>query len=91
MFYTVAATPNAIGLSKSTILGAIESRQITGTRILPGVWEIQHSDLHRLYAAVGEPTIDINGAQQNAMLDAANLEAEIAVHISDAGDAPTII
>jgi hypothetical protein len=86
MFYTVAATPNATGLSKSTILGAIESRRITGTRVLPGVWEIQHSDLHRLYAAVGEPSIGINSAQQNAAPDAANFEAEIADHLSDAGD-----
>jgi hypothetical protein len=86
MFYTVATTANATGLSKSTILGAIESGQIIGTRVLPGVREIQHSDLHRLYAAAGEPSIGIDGAQQNAARDAANLETEIADHISDAGD-----
>src|SRR5271166_4387082 len=86
MLYTVAAAAKAIGLSKSTILGAIESGQIIGTRVLPGVREIQHSDLHRLYAAAGEPSIGIDGAQQNAAPDAANLETEIADHISDAGD-----
>jgi hypothetical protein len=82
MLYTVAATAKATGLSKSTILGAIESGQITGTRVLPGVWEIEHSDLHRLYAT----SIGIDGAQQNAAPDAANLEAEIADRIRDAGD-----
>jgi hypothetical protein len=85
MLYTVAAAAKATSLSKSTILGAIESGQITGTRVSSGVWEIEHSDLHRLYATVGEP-IGIDGAQHNAAPDAANLEAEIEDRIRDAGD-----
>jgi len=86
MLYTVAAAVKATGLSESTILGAIESGQITGTRVSPGVWEIEHSDLHRLYVTVGEPRIGIAGAQQNAPLDAANLEAELPDRIRNAGD-----
>src|SRR5271166_3219052 len=86
MLYTVAAAAKAIGLSKSTILGAIESGQITGTRVSSGEWEIEHSALLRLYGIVGEPSISIDGAQQNAAPDAANLEARIEDRIRDAGD-----
>jgi hypothetical protein len=86
MFYTVAAAAKATGLSKSTVLAAIEAGQVTGTKDLFGEWEIEHSDLHRLYAIVGEPSVGIDGAQQYTARDAANLEAEIEVLIRDAGD-----
>jgi hypothetical protein len=86
MLYTVAAPAKATGFSESTIVDAIESGQITGTRVSPGVWEIEHSDLYRPYVTVGEPSIGIAGAQQNAAPDAANLEAEIADRIRNAGD-----
>jgi hypothetical protein len=86
MLYTVAAAAKATGLSKSTILGAIESGQITGTRVSSGEWEIEYSDLLRLYGIVGEPSIGIDGALQNAAPDAANLEARIEDRIKDAGD-----
>jgi excisionase family DNA binding protein len=74
MFYTVAAAAEATGLSKSTILGAIESGQITATRDLSGHWAIEHSELHRVYVAIGESSIGIDGAQQNP--DAANIKPE---------------
>jgi excisionase family DNA binding protein len=86
MFYTVAAAAKATGLSKSTILGAIESGRITGTRVSSGEWEIEHSDLLQLYGMVGEPSIGIDGAQQNTAPDAANLEARIEDRIKDVGD-----
>jgi hypothetical protein len=86
MLYTVAAAAKATGLRKSTILGAIEAGQITGTKDLFGEWEIEHSDLHRLYATVGEPSVGIDGAQHYAAPDATNLEAEIKDLIRDAGD-----
>jgi hypothetical protein len=76
MFYTVAAAAEATGLSKSIILGAIESGQITATRDMSGEWTIEHSDLHRLYVGIGEPSIGIDGSQQNPAPDAANVEAE---------------
>ncbi len=84
MFYTVAAAAEATGLSKSTILGAIEFGQITATKDLSGEWAIEHSDLHRLYVAIGEPSIGIDGAQQNP--DAANIEAETEDLTEDVGD-----
>ena len=86
MLYTVAAAAKATGLRELTIFGAIESGQITGTRVSPGVWEIEHSDLHRLYVTVGEPRIGAAGAQQNAEPDATNLEAEVADRIRNAED-----
>jgi hypothetical protein len=86
MFYTIAAAAKATGLSKSTILAAIEADRIAATKDLFGEWEIERSDLHRLYATVGEPSIGIDGTQQHAEPDAANLEAEIEDLIGDAGD-----
>jgi hypothetical protein len=86
MFYTIAAAAKATGFSKSTILAAIEANQIAATKDLFGEWEIEHSDLHRLYATVGGPSIGIDGTQQHAAPDAANLEAEIEDLIGDAGD-----
>jgi hypothetical protein len=84
MFYTLAAAAQATGLSKSTILRAIEAGQITGTKDLFGEWEVEHSELHRLYA-VGEPSVGIDGAQY-AVPEATNLEADIEILIREAGD-----
>jgi hypothetical protein len=77
MFYTVAAAAKATGLSKSAVLAAIETGRIAGTKDLFGEWEIEHSDLHRLRATVGEPGVGSDGAQQHTAPDAANLEVEI--------------
>jgi hypothetical protein len=84
MFYTVAAVAEATGLSESTILGAIESGQITATRDLSGEWAIEHCDLHRLYLTIGELIID--GAPQSPAPDAANIEAESKDLPEDNGD-----
>ena len=84
MFYTVAAAAEATGLSKSAILSAIKSGQITATRDLSGQWAIEHSDLHRVYVAIGESSIGIDGAQQNP--DAANIEPETEDLAQDNGD-----
>ena len=84
MFYTVAAAAEATGLSKSTILGAIESGRITATRDLSGEWAIEQSDLNQLYLTIGKPSIGIDGAQQN--LDAANVEPETEDLTRDVGD-----
>jgi excisionase family DNA binding protein len=84
MFYTVAAAAEATGLSKSTILGAIESGQLTATRDLSGEWAIDHSDLNRLYLTIGERGID--GAPQSPAPDAANIEAESEDLPEDDGD-----
>jgi len=84
MFYTVAAAAAATGLSKSAILSAIKSGQITATRDLSGQWAIEHSDLHRVYVAIGESSIGIDGAQQNP--DAANIEPETEDLSQDNGD-----
>jgi hypothetical protein len=84
MFYTVAAAAEATGLSKSTILGSIESGQLTATRDLCGEWAIDHSDLNRLYLTIGERSID--GAPQSPAPDAANIEAESEDLPEDDGD-----
>jgi hypothetical protein len=84
MFYTVAAVAEATGLSKSTILGAIESGQITVTRDLSGEWAIEHADLERLYLTIGDSSID--RAPQSPAPDAANIEVESEDLPQDNGD-----
>ena len=86
MFYTVIAAANVTGLSKSTLLGAIETGQITAAKNLLGEWEIKDSDLHRLCSAVREGAIGIDAPSQYASTDQTNIEAEIADLVQGAGD-----
>jgi hypothetical protein len=85
MFYTVTAAAKIAGLNKSTVLAAIETGQITGTKDLFGEWKITDSDLHRLCVAVKEGTTH-EGPQQYAPPDGTNVEAEIAELVRDASD-----
>jgi hypothetical protein len=64
MFYTVTAAAKIAGLNKSTVLAAIETGQISGTKDLFGEWKITDSDLHRLCVAVKEGTTH-EGPQQS--------------------------
>src|SRR5262245_1895328 len=86
MFYTVTAAAKVAGLSRSTVLAAIEIGQITGTKDLFGEWKITDSNLHRLCVAVKEGSIRNHDPQQYVSPDETNLEAETAELVQDAGD-----
>jgi excisionase family DNA binding protein len=49
MSYTLAAAAAATGLSKSTILKAIEDGKIAGTRDERGEWHVEPAELHLAY------------------------------------------
>jgi hypothetical protein len=86
MFYTVRAAAKVAGLSRSTVPAAIESVRVIGTKDLFGEWKITDSDLHRLCVAVKEGRIRNHDPHLHVVLDEANLEAEIAELVQDAGD-----
>jgi hypothetical protein len=81
MFYTLDRAVKVTGLSKSTILKAIECRQITGTKNLFGEWEIEHSELHQACPSLADNAVK-DGPPSS---DAATLEAEIGALIKEAG------
>ena len=85
MFYTLDRAVTVTGLSKSTILKAIECRQITGTKNLFGEWEIEHSELHQACPSLAENAVE-DGPPSSAAPDAATLEAEIGALIKEAGE-----
>ena len=85
MFYTLDRAVKVTGLSKSTILKAIECRQITGTKNLFGEWEIEHSELHQACPSLADNAVK-DGPPSSAAPDAATLEAEIEALIKEAGD-----
>jgi hypothetical protein len=86
MFYTLTGALKATGLNKPTILRAIESGKIIGTKDLFGEWQIERAGLHRVYPPVAERSAGSDTAQPNAASDAATLESEIGAVIREAGD-----
>jgi len=86
MSYTLAAAAKATGLNRSTILRAIKSGQITGTKDQFGEWRVEPVELHRVYPAIAELSAGSDVPRQHAARDAAALEAEIEALISRAGN-----
>lgn len=82
MFYTLDRAVTVTGLSMSTILKAIECRQITGTKNLFGEWEIEHSELHQACPSLADNAVK-DGSPSS---DVASLEAEIGALIKEAGE-----
>ena len=85
MSYTLAAAAKAAGLNKSTILKAIKSGTIIGTKDERGKWQIEPAELHRVYPAVGERSAASDAAQQSAP-DVAALGTQIEALIKRAAE-----
>jgi hypothetical protein len=51
MSYTLAAAAAASGLNKTTIIRAIKSGKVTGTKNELGEWQVEPAELHRVYPA----------------------------------------
>jgi hypothetical protein len=86
MSYTLATAAKATGLNRSTILRAIKSGQITGTKDQFGEWRVEPVELHRVYPAIAELSAGSDVPRQHAARDAATVEAEIEALISRAGN-----
>jgi hypothetical protein len=86
MSYTLAAAAKAAGLNKSTILKAIKSGRIIGTKDELGKWQIEPAELHRVYPAVGECSAGNDAAQPSAAPDVAALGTQIEALIRRAAE-----
>jgi hypothetical protein len=86
MSYTLATAAKATGLNKSTILRAIKSGQITGTKDQFGEWRVEPVELHRVYPAIAELSAGSDMPRPHAAFDAATLNAEIEALIRRAGN-----
>jgi hypothetical protein len=86
MSYTLATAAKATGLNKSTILRAIKTGQITGTKDEFGEWRVEPAELHRVYPAVAELSTGSDAMRRYAASNAAALDAEIEALIRRAGD-----
>jgi hypothetical protein len=75
MPYTLAAAAAATGTNKTTILRAIKSGKITGTKDVHGQWFVEPAELHRVYPAVADAVGNAAVAPRDAMADAAALAA----------------
>jgi predicted site-specific integrase-resolvase len=52
MAYTLAAAAAATGLNKTTVLRAIKSGRISGTKTELGEWLVEPAEIHRVYPSV---------------------------------------
>jgi excisionase family DNA binding protein len=81
MPYTLAEAAKATGTNKTTILRAIKSGKLSGTKDTHGEWQVEPVELHRVYPPAeprsGALAANMAAAQQYAAVRAAALEAEI--------------
>jgi hypothetical protein len=54
MSYTLTSAATATGLNRTTILRAIKSGKISGTKDEHGEWHIEPAELHRVYPPVAQ-------------------------------------
>ena len=86
MSYTLATAAKATGLNRSTILRAIKSGQITGSKDELGEWRVEPVELHRVYPAVAELSAGSDVPRRHAVPDAVTLDAGIEALIKRAED-----
>jgi hypothetical protein len=69
MPYSLAEAADACGVNRSTILRAIKSGRISGSRDDTGAWSVEPAELHRVFApASAEATL--KAPPQDAQTDA---------------------
>lgn len=76
MAYNLATAAAATGLNKTTILRAIKSGRISGTKSELGEWLVEPAELHRIYPAVEARSEAGNGARNDTQHPNATLLAE---------------
>jgi hypothetical protein len=73
MSYTLAAAAEACGVNKSTVLRAIKSGKVSGTKDENGEWYVEPAELHRVYPPVAVAAERADAMPRDAMGDAAAL------------------
>ncbi len=80
--HTLATAAKATGLNKSTVLRAIKAGKVSATKDEHGEWQIDPSELHRVYPPVADAPARNSAEQRSATLAApdatALLEGQIA-------------
>jgi hypothetical protein len=71
MSYSLAAAAAATGLNKTTILRAIKSGRISGTKDDKGQWFVEPIELHRVFEPVASAAAVNGAAHRDATPDAA--------------------
>jgi len=66
MKYTAGQAATATGISKSTITRALKSGKISGQKDESGAWEIDPSELHRVFPPVSHAPVPTRIMQQSA-------------------------
>jgi hypothetical protein len=76
MPYSLAQAAQACGVNRSTILRAIKSGRISGTKNEFGEWTLEPAEVHRVYLPVVRPG-DVPGDATTKLDILSDLEAEI--------------
>jgi excisionase family DNA binding protein len=85
MSYTIEAAATATGLNKKTLLRAIKSGKLTGTKDERGEWLIEPAELHHVFPAVADRSADGGAAPRYAEADVEALGAQIEALLRQAG------
>jgi len=79
MPYTLAAAAAATGLNKTTVLRAIKSGKISGSKNEVGEWQVEPAELHRVYPAIAATAESTDALQRDTT---APPEAELRLRAS---------
>jgi hypothetical protein len=82
MSYTLTTAARAVGLNRTTILRAIKSGKISGTKDEHGEWHIEPCELHRVYPPVAHTEVRSNATPQCATSD--DVEMRIRATLAEA-------
>ena len=86
MSYTLAAAATATGLSKTTILRAIQEGRIAGIQDERGEWHIEPAELHLLSPSIAQGDAAADADERYAAPDVDALGAQIEALLRRAGD-----
>ncbi len=94
MPYTLAAAAAATGLNKTTILRAIKSGKISGSKDEHDQWQVEPVELHRVYPPLASRKETTDAAQREAAFEAvaaADLQLRIALADQQVSDLKAIL
>ena len=85
MSYTLSEAAAACGVNKSTVLRAVKSGRISGTKDEFGTWHVEAVELHRIFPPVADAAASTDAVPRHAVPDAATdaLVAELRAVIAD--------
>ena len=85
MSYTLSEAAAACGVNKSTVLRAVKSGRISGTKDEFGTWHVEAAELHRVFPPAASAAASPEAMPRHAPPDAATdaLVAELRAVIAD--------